>query len=343
MLVIGRARQQALSVENREILKLSRRAMDIKNLARGSRIQIAELTLRFSQGRIALAGRRNPTPCHSTRSATLAFTSISMMTRTFLALAVLVGLAGFGAEHSHASIQAYAADASTGSLYSIDPTTGSSSLVNSGNYDASLGLAYNASTSTMYSLGYFNGRISTVNLVTGSTTLVTTSTVSGLTGLTFSGDFSTLYSLQSNGGPLVAINPVTGISSIVGGSPVTDALDLATDSSGNVYAGGLSGIALVNTLTGNSTLIGGALQWTAIAFDDSDTLYGIEINSNSLYKINTSTGVATLVGGSIGADARGMAFVFDRSTPGVVPEPTSVLAWGLLGAAGLAVSRWRAS
>jgi hypothetical protein len=234
---------------------------------------------------------------------------------------------------SQASAALYGTD-SSGSLFKIDETTGSSTLVASSNPNASLGLAYNSLTGVMYSIGLFNGNLSTINLSTGATTFVGNNNFP-MTGLTFSQDFSTLYSLASNGGSLLAVNPTTAAATVIGATNPS-LLDLATNSSGALFGGGFGGIYSIDPLTGATTLIGGTLTWTSIAFDASGNLYGIEISTDALYKINASTGAATLVGGAIGGDVRGLAFEISAA----VPEP-STWAMMILGFAGVGYMTYR--
>ena len=219
-------------------------------------------------------------------------------------------------------------------FYSIDPSTGLDTLIDSDNADYRKGLAYNPLTNTMYGLG-LSGRLSSVDLNTGATTLVGSSSFQVATGLSFNNDFSVLYSLSNNGGDLLAINPLDGSAVTIGATTggITAELDLATDSSGTLYAGGLvSGISTINTSTGATTLIGGSLGWSAIAFDENDVLYGIELRTDALYIIDTVDGSATLVGGTIGDDIRGMAFVTSA-----VPAPSALWLFGsgLLGLIGV--------
>ena len=168
-----------------------------------------------------------------------------------------------------------------GSLYQVDPTNGNSVVIDSGDSAYRLGLAYDSTTGTMYSAGLFDGILSTVDLVTGDTTPVGPANGTQMTGLTFSSDFSTLYAFDFNGGPLIAVDPTDG-SAVTIGATGFGGLDLSTDSSGNVFAGGFGGIATINTATGAAMVIGGNLAWTAIAFDENDVLFGIEIGSDAL-------------------------------------------------------------
>jgi hypothetical protein len=234
--------------------------------------------------------------------------------RSFLAM-LISGVVLCSGVHSAAAASLFGTD-SSGYLYKIDETNGSSTLVAGGNQNEALGLAYNSLTGVMYTTGLFNGNLSTIDLTTGATTLVGHNNFP-MTGLTFSHDFSTLYSLAFNGGSLLAVNPTNGAATLIGPTN-QNLLDLATNSSGALFGGGFNGIYSINPTTGATTFIGGQLSWTSIAFDGSDNLYGIEILSDALYKINPLTGAATFVGGDIGDDVRGLAF----ATPAVaVPGP----------------------
>jgi hypothetical protein len=216
-------------------------------------------------------------------------------------------------------------------LFQIDENTGSSVAIATGDFGG--GLAFNPITQTMYSNGAFTGgNIDTVNLSTGAQTFVLYTGLD-LTGLTFSGDFTKLYSLNGNGGSLVSIDLASKDFRIIGPTNV-NLLDLATDSHGAVFGGGLGGLFYtVDPSTGATSPVGGSLSWTSIAFGPNDVLYGIELYADGLYTINPADGSATLIGGHIGNDVRGLAYAFapPASTPIPSTLPLLVTGIGVLG------------
>ena len=100
----------------------------------------------------------------------------------------------------------------------------------------------------------------------------------------------------------------------------------------------------INTSTGVATAVGavGALGFDfvgGLTFDpNKNILYGVDEKTDQLLTINTSTGVATAIG-PLGFDVViGLAFDSDNE---VIPEPTTLAIWSVLGGIGLVASRRR--
>lgn len=195
-----------------------------------------------------------------------------------------IGGTGFKAVNSLAfsnagTLVSVAANAGIYSLISVDPATGTGTLLTQLNFGGApadvRGLAFSPAD-VLFAIQDTAGgdNLYTVDVSTGVGTLVGATGLPGLqslefssTGQLFAWDIGTT---GSNGLGLVTINPATGA--------YTDV---------NPAVGGI------------------ALQ--SIAFDSSGALYGV--TSNKLYSINTTTGVATLIGGTGYVDLRGIAFI----------------------------------
>jgi hypothetical protein len=233
------------------------------------------------------------------------------------------------------------ADATTGSLVTIDTTTGAGTAFGSIG-DQLVGAAYDPTTNTFYARDFFN--LYTFDL-SGASSLVGTSVGTsgvGITGLTFDSTYSTLYSLDQVTGNFYSVNPATGSASLIGATGITTPLGLSTDSSGNIYAANFAGdLYTINPGTGAATFVlnvGSGLSdgLTEIAFDPSDLLYGVTLTGDLL--------VADLLGGTVSigtgvgfGDIRGLTF---GESPATVPLPGALpLLGAALGLFGLLGSR----
>jgi PEP-CTERM motif len=240
----------------------------------------------------------------------------------------------------------------TGTLYSIDPSTGAATGIGllidgTGHPYAVTGLAFDNVTGILY--GSTSNRSPTgsnslvaINPSTGAVTFIGSFATSGtMADLTFDVTTTTLYGTGSLDGNLYSINPATGVATAVGsaGFPATSTIvgaGVAANSAGQIFGApqGASGpLVQYNKTNGSATTVAtlsgapfssGAIA--AMAFNSGGTLYGVNIDNGGtratdLVTIDSVTGAVT----NIGASANLLdAIVF--MTP--VPEPTTTMLFG---------------
>lgn len=187
-----------------------------------------------------------------------------------------------------------------GSLYTINTSTGSASLVGvSGASGTEGAIAYDSVSGKLYSADSSTNQLVELNPSTGAGTVVGGFGSAGgdISGLTFSG--GTLYGIDSVDDALVTINTATGSASTVGSL----------------------GISIGN---GGSS-VGGLI------FTGSDLLL---YDRNGIFSVDSGTGVATSVASFssnlAGRDIGGVA-ARSSSSPPAVPVPSALLL-GSLGA-----------
>ena len=209
------------------------------------------------------------------------------------------------------------------------------------------GLAYDATTDTLYGVSRQQGNSFTSRLLevdpntgvgtavstnlylpTGSNTAEISVDQSGnLHGLGTDGSLATIHSLLN-------VSKTTGIASEInpGGITTTSVGGLAFDhSTGNLYgASFFNQLLLIDPLTGTETALGtmtGGSNIARIVFDqDTNTMYGVGSGS-TLYTIDPLTQVATTYD-SLGLPTQvyAMASITTRS----VPEPTAIAPFVLI-------------
>jgi PEP-CTERM motif len=242
--------------------------------------------------------------------------------------------------------------AGTGTLYSIDPSTGAATGIGllvdgTGHPYAVTGLAFDNVTGILY--GSTSNRSPTasnslvaINPSTGAVTFIGSfATSSTMADLTFDVTTTTLYGTGSADGNLYSINPATGVATAIGsaGFPATSiaGAGVAANSAGQIFGApeGASGpLVQYNKTNGSATTVAtlsgapfssGSIG--AMAFNSGGTLYGVNIDNNTgtrptdLVTIDSVTGAVTNVGASVNfLDA----IVF--MTP--VPEPTTTMLFG---------------
>lgn len=254
----------------------------------------------------------------------------------FLLVFLLIGLTFSGVlfVHSNATSQTLYGCTSGGngagggpgpsSLYTINPSTGATTLIGAMGFSGCSALAFN-STGTLYAAA---GHLSTyfkVNTSTGAASSAGTLTGScyHVTDMTFQPGTGTL--IADLGTDLCTVDLSTGATTSVGTiSGTTDGNALAFNSAGNLYYADDVHLVSVNPSNAASTDVGTLNQpltcpdaMTAMKFDASGILWGTlncGTGSTDLVTINTSTGAVTVVG-SDGVNLDGIAFGAVPSIP----------------------------
>ncbi|MDJ0848631.1 MAG: hypothetical protein QNK04_09660 [Myxococcota bacterium] len=237
----------------------------------------------------------------------------------------------------------------TSNLYTIDPATGSASLIGPTGVEALGGIAL-AFDGTLYAYNLQN--LYTLNRSDGSATLVGPLGLRAPEGgLIFQPGTGTLYGVNasiSTADELLTIDPTTGAATVVGdlGPEGRDPSGLAFHSDGRLFS-----VAFKNNMRADDQLITidpdtaavtpiGLLGTSVLAptvgglaFGPGDSLYFSD--HFSLYSVDVDTGAATLIGAhGTGTPMAGLAFI---------PEPASatLLLAGLLALAARRQSRRR--
>ncbi len=230
-------------------------------------------------------------------------------------------------EDDTAATGLFAADFTTGELFSVDPITAASTLIGSTGVTGLNDIARDAN-GVIYGYQAVSNNLYTIDPVTAVATLVTT--VTGITAFTAEGDITfdpvnnVLYALFAGGSQeLYSINPVTGVATNVGtlqagGGNLAAASDnIQTDylafQGGTLYAVISDGITGTNATFNDSLLtinpanavvtrvgpLGVALplQLGALDYDASaDNFAMLEGLSGDLFRVNRTTGAATRTG-----------------------------------------------
>ena len=223
--------------------------------------------------------------------------SIKLLSRTVVAIAISISLASQAmAGPLYATGGGSGPGAGLSALYTVDPSNGASSLL--WNFPSihiyAGGLAYDASTDTLYATGVEDSstgtsRLFTINQYTGATTAF--------------GGLSSNINISSGG---LAINPVTGVMYATGG---------VGDPDPNV-AHQSTGLLTIDKITGAATLVGYAagnlgsggdwgIMLNGLGFRSDGTLFanGFSLaqpdpNTSHLYTVDLATGAATSIGPS---------------------------------------------
>jgi hypothetical protein len=171
------------------------------------------------------------------------------------------GQALAGMAVANATLYATSYHTSVGTLYTVNPTNGSLTVVGTSSIDID---DFGSTTTGLYAVGV-NGDLYSINRLTGAATLI------GPTGLSFgtwrslSTNSSTLY--FANGANLYTLNTTTGAATLIGnmGGPEEGALLLE---GGNLYGGENLPALAVDTLntTTRAATVGPSLTGTSSSF-----------------------------------------------------------------------------
>jgi hypothetical protein len=216
-----------------------------------------------------------------------------------------------------------------GSVYTLDSTTGASTLVGSSGYSRINCLAKDAS-GTFYACSNPSGGNSiliTIDPATGVGTSVATSNIGDVRGLAF-GPSGVLYATDANGtDTLWVMDPATAQATAVGSTGMSTIQGLGF-AGGVLYAADVSGpmIATLDLASGQGTVVGSSSAALQALFEDSaGNLWGAW---NELYRVDPTTGATTQVGSGYALDIRGAAFVGPTLSLIGTPDQISVSAGG---------------
>lgn len=207
-------------------------------------------------------------------------------------------------------------------------------------------VAINPLTQQGYGISYTAGLLETINIANGNAAVVGQSVYTNNLGASVEGG------LYETNGDLLKINQSTGAVTDLGFFSSATIFDIAFNASDEIFATdsqnlyeralGASGPAVFLGNTGFSEVFG-------LAFENF-VLYGFGVNANDapvLFSINQTTGagtyVATLTGGDFanGAITFGAASSEPLGAPAAVPEPSSLVLFGIGGLVAAAYSARR--
>ena len=169
----------------------------------------------------------------------------------------------------------YVSSSGNDALYTVDPATGTATLV--GPYgNAALvmhGLEYVAATDTLYGVSSHDNGLYVIDKATGAATLVGTSGLSSFTNLGWDSLAGIMYATNSGADSFYTINLSTGAATLVGP-------------------------------------LNGPTNPNGLAFDaDANVLYLVDNTTDTLYTINRATGVATPIGSTGSGNLLGLAWL----------------------------------
>ena len=257
------------------------------------------------------------------------------MKRTFLCLALASLSQAFALAQS-----AYTVEETRDALYTIDLTTGATSLVGSLGVSYEFGdLAFDASRNTLYAVsgrGTSPSLLYSVNTTTGAATLIGSTGQIEMFGLVYDPVTDKLYGSQSTGAQgFFEINRNTGAASAIG-NPGINLDGLTYNSSTGDIVGTFAGPGSfwsVDRVTGAVTQLSGGSGFVdnnGLAYEAGGNAYYTLDWSGDLYKYDANSYTRSLVAGGLGAHD-GLA---------IVPEPGTMIALGA-GLAALAARRRR--
>ncbi len=259
--------------------------------------------------------------------------------RIFL-LAALTLLAAAGpAARASANDVIYTTSDNGSSIATIDPSTGTGTVLGPTGYSNGFGAAVDTD-GTVWTVvdGYATtAQIATVNKTTGHATPAPSSIGASVITLDIAGD-GTMYGIGYTDQRLYRIDKSTGVGTPVGpATGISMAMDTAFDCDGQLWATAYGNLWTVDTTTGVATakpaitgIVGGASMVMGLMVDSScQMLATTYANPGNLYSLDLTTGAATLVGGTGLSNPHGgsiRTFVRDTDAPSTTDDvpPTFV-------------------
>jgi hypothetical protein len=227
-----------------------------------------------------------------------------------------------------------------GDLFSIDTSTGASTLIGVG--PPSTEIEFDQSTGILYSEGSDGDTsLSTVNPATGASTGFVTHPYGALNGLEFVGStlYGTFIPISNAPSPLMIVDLLTGNFTPVGATGLGPISGLAYDATAGTMYGvtagsGLANLVTVDLLAGTAAVVAPILDGAgnqldkvgSIEFGSDGVLYGglsqnAAFNAGYLFSIDTATGGASFIGDT-GFSITGLT----NTQP--IPEPIAPLLFG---------------
>ncbi|MDO8348714.1 MAG: hypothetical protein Q7T30_00640 [Planctomycetota bacterium] len=221
---------------------------------------------------------------------------------------------------AHASAQRLIAVDSSRALSQIDMATGARTPIGtvSSNAGTTGGLAYDATTGTMYLTSTSLDSLYTLDLTTGTATLVGAYGNASLVmhGLEYDSSTGILYGVSSHDNGLYNIDKTTGVATLIGTSGLTSFSNLVRGAVvDEMYStnSGADSFYVMDRATGATTLVGALLGPTnpnGLAFNsDTGVLYLVCNSTDRLYTIDPVTGAATAVGPAVSSNLLGLAYL----------------------------------
>lgn len=260
------------------------------------------------------------------------------MTRRFVLLVVVLSIISALASGQNVFYGVTGQDGVASSLYTINSTTGATTLVGATGFNGVGSLAFSPLGTLFAIAGNAAGpvhQLITINTSTGAGTAIgATGITNNITDIAFRSD-GVLFAMTGRG-DLYTVNTTTGAATLINSAGgVTQGGGLAFNSGNTLFLSAGSNLQTVNQATGartnvvTMTFVSGADALVGMKFHPtSGVLYAVTFDLDSsppsqLVTVNTSTGAMTSLG-SNGLRLEAMAIGGAATTPPPPPPPTGV-------------------
>ena len=211
----------------------------------------------------------------------------------------------------------------TRELLSFDLATGAATSIATLDYGGITGLAYDATSNTLYGASFRADLLLTIDPLTGSTSVVGPIGIDWISGMTFDSTSGYLFGVDGEADALIRIDPSTGETTTIGSMGYAGVYGLTIDTStGTMYAidSFVDKFLAIDMNTGQASVIAELdLSIGGLAFDPtSGMLLATQsdgTNGDLLYSIDPMSGQSTLIGEVGFPYIQGLAFAVP--SPGI--------------------------